>query len=660
MANPYKFRKLFKPIKEATSDAYKAAVENPYIQNYADVVGGKKGRIAQGFGLGAPVYATNKIIDMAVPQRTTEPEKIIEDEVDITVEAGPEKDNILIEENEIQIDAGDADAADESTNVSDGADSSNSDTTTSALVDQSNKYMDSYDNDSLARIDGYKDVIRQFMGDGDEGQRMQKMGMLVQLGSALMSGRSMDSGMKGFMDIVGQAGMQIAPTLFSMGVEKGKAEREIGAAALNMYLSEIDTQADRSGPIMAVYENVYKRGENNEVMYGNDGNPITLEKRKVGDYYRKSPKMNQFMDANEAYGVPKYTFLDPNSSEGAGQAAGLFGSNTSGATAEGTAARDSQMSYARFIGQGLDTMADTIMPILIQNKDVLAGITGEIGRLVAGPAAAVEQISNAITNGLGGQEKLNDMYNSQVDSMIDKNWRQGDKYEGFAVLDSPNYFMKIDGKEVGFFIDAENKYGLNVGAQYANGKQVEPGEATYYATQDGLTRLLQNPYQNQMITFENTLGLMLSRDRQPTGRMLADIMKRSFEDTKMTGLTGRSADPYKVISNYAFIFNELKAHREKALGFAGYTNDVAESTQNGKNKIYAPSEYNIKGMDKFASLYYQLRSNPVDKHRYAALNIGTMDYGAWLQSVGGNLQLDNAENNQTTESITNDIMEQMK
>ena len=244
--------------------------------------------------------------------------------------------------------------------------------------------------------------------------------------------------------------------------------------------------------------------------------------------------------------------------------------------------------------------------------------------------------------------------------MIDKNWRQGDKYEGFAVLDSPNYFMKIDGKEVGFFIDAQNKYGRNVGAQYANGKQVEAGEATYYATQDGLTRLLRNPYQNAMITFENTLGLMLSRDRQPTGRMLADIMKRSFEDTKMTGITGRSADPYKVISNYVFIFNELKAHREKALGFAGYTNDVAESTQNGGSKTYAPSEYNIKGMDKFASLYYQLRSNPADKDRYAAFNIGTMDYGAWRQSVGGNMQLDNAENNKTTENITNDIMEQMK
>jgi hypothetical protein len=65
-------------------------------------------------------------------------------------------------------------------------------------------------------------------------------------------------------------------------------------------------------------------------------------------------------------------------------------------------------------------------------------------------------------------------------------------------------------------------------------------------------------------------------------------------------------------------------------------------------------------MDKFASLYYQLRNNKIDGYRYAAHNIGTMDYGAWLQSVGGNLQLDNAENNKSTEDITNDIMEQMK
>ena len=39
--------------------------------------------------------------------------------------------------------------------------------------------------------------------------------------------------------------------------------------------------------------------------------------------------------------------------------------------------------------------------------------------------------------------------------------------------------------EIGFFIDSQNKYGRNVGAVYENGRLVEPGEATYYATQDG-------------------------------------------------------------------------------------------------------------------------------------------------------------------------------
>tara|TARA_R110000744_G_scaffold91783_1_gene178029 strand:- start:3342 stop:5315 length:1974 start_codon:yes stop_codon:yes gene_type:complete len=649
--NPYKYRKLFKPILDASRDAYKATIENPYVKNYADVVAGKKGRIAQGFGIAAPPIAYNQLTGM-FPERTTDPEKIVEDK-DITVtEAENNNSDVLISENEVVINPNQA--SNESTNVSDNGGADDAKTTTNALVDQSNMYMGSMDNDSLTRIDGYKNVIRQIMGEGDEGQRMQKMGLLMQIGSSLMSGKTNEPGMAGFLDVVGQAGMQAAPTLFAMGVEKGKAEREIGAAALNMYMSELDKQSDRSGPFVVAYENVYKTDENGQMMYDQAGNEIPIEKRKVQTYYRKSPEITNLLELNNQLGYDKFTFIDSTATEASINATGM-GANTS-VTAESPAARDAQLSYARFTGQGLETMADVIMPLLIQNKDVLAGITGEIGRIAAGPAAAVEQLSNAILNGVGGQQNLDQMYNSQVDSMIDKDWRQGEKYQGFAVLDSPNYFKEINGKQVGFFIDAENKYGRNVNAEYVNGKQVEPGEATYYATQDGLTRLLQNPNQNIMITFENTLGLMLSRDRQPTGRMLADIMARSFTDTKMTGLTGRAADPYKVISNYAFIFNELKSHREKALDFAGYTNDIEQSTQGKGTKIYAPEEYNIKGMDKFASLYYQLRNSKSDGYRYATQNIGTMDYGAWVQSIGGNMQLDNAENNKSVNSITDDAM----
>ena len=49
-------------------------------------------------------------------------------------------------------------------------------------------------------------------------------------------------------------------------------------------------------------------------------------------------------------------------------------------------------------------------------------------------------------------------------------------------------------------------------------------------------------------TFETTLGLMLARDRQPTGRMLADVLKRSFADVALTG--SRAAGGQAVITNY--------------------------------------------------------------------------------------------------------------
>ena len=95
-----------------------------------------------------------------------------------------------------------------------------SDSTNAALLEQSNMYAGLIDNDSLRRIEGYKDVIRQIMGDGDEGQKMQSLAMLLQVGSALMSGRTDQQGVAGFFDVVGQAGMQMAPTLFQMGVER--------------------------------------------------------------------------------------------------------------------------------------------------------------------------------------------------------------------------------------------------------------------------------------------------------------------------------------------------------------------------------------------------------------------------------------------------------
>ena len=140
-------------------------------------------------------------------------------------------------------------------------------------------------------------------------------------------------------------------------------------------------------------------------------------------------------------------------------------------------------------------------------------------------------------------------------------------------------YKKINGKEIGFFVDVKNEYGFN--------ENTEPdgtgGYPTWLATTDGMTLLLTNPNRSAMITFENTLGLMLSRDRQPTGRMLADILNRSFADTQMTSFGfGRGAEAvssYQVLSNYTFIFNQLAKNRANALYDSGLTDDKNDINQ---------------------------------------------------------------------------------
>ena len=76
---------------------------------------------------------------------------------------------------------------------------------------------DYIDNDSVKRINNYKDVIKNFIGDSS-GNKLQKVALLMQIGSSLMAGRTDQPGLRGFFDVIGQTGQQTAPLLFEMGV----------------------------------------------------------------------------------------------------------------------------------------------------------------------------------------------------------------------------------------------------------------------------------------------------------------------------------------------------------------------------------------------------------------------------------------------------------
>ena len=57
---------------------------------------------------------------------------------------------------------------------------------------------DYIDNDSVQRINNYKDVIKQFLGESSGGDNLQQTALLLQLGTALMSGRTDQPGLRGF------------------------------------------------------------------------------------------------------------------------------------------------------------------------------------------------------------------------------------------------------------------------------------------------------------------------------------------------------------------------------------------------------------------------------------------------------------------------------
>ena len=486
---------------------------------------------------------------------------------------------------------------------------------------------DYIDNDSVKRINNYKDVIKNFIGDSS-GNKLQKVALLMQIGSSLMAGRTDQPGLRGFFDVIGQTGQQTAPLLFEMGVEKAKADREIGAAALDLYFENLEDMQDRSGPYVGVYQN-YKTEPDGSLSLDAKGKPIKLEKPlKVLTVKRTSPEETKFYEFNKNYGFDVFSFIE------AGEGQDAFALNYADeVNVQGDAAGDAQVTYANYVKRGLIPLANEIIPLIIERPDLI-GASGEIGKIV-GPAAQVfEEFTGQV---IAGDFDSADPTGS-----------------GFAVRETANGTMNVGGVEVPVFIDRDNKYGGNgltqdrYGAALGGddyGVDTSGNPARAYVVADTFTKLLQSGGERSVLeTFETTLGLMLARDRQPTGRMLADVLRRSFEDVRLTGIGGRTTDK-AIIQNYVRIYNQLYNNMSGALTLAGYDKE--------KN----PNFFTIEGSKKLENAYYNwLSNNPEER----ALNLdisGGSGYADWMKSFEGNIQVDHNENMQKNEQTYESLLD---
>ena len=507
------------------------------------------------------------------------------------------------------------------------------------------------ESDSVNRVKAYKDVVRQFLGTGDKGMQMQKGALLMQVGGMLMAGKSDDPGVKGFVDIIGQTAMQTAPMLFQMGVEQGKSEREIGQAALQMYMQDVQDDSKRTGDFVGVWANEYERTGDGGIAYDQyTGAPIVKNRRLVGQYRANSNEMNYFMDENNTQGIPFYTF-QPSS----GTAAGMGGMSAQGDTSTimlTDAGKDSMVKSARYINDTVNIMADQILPLMFENPDLI-GLPGGILKAAAPTAYFTSQAVNAF-KGVWGTDSVSQITDDEF--VINRSSKLGKYYESltpgtgegneadkaterfggstYAVLENPTSgeFIEIGGESLPVFVDNRGKYGLRGGR---------------YLTRGALEKMLFDPRRGQLAIFETTLGLALARRRQPTGRMLADVLKRSFAESKTSDIFGDANDPRVVIGNYVKIYNELYESMSSQLSSAGYIPNE-ESRTRGDQQL--SSMYTIPGAQNMANLYYNLRR---DKPEYSTYSFDIMGPGieSFSSFMGGNTAVVAADTQQTNKNI---------
>ena len=649
--------RVFENFNESARQAFK----NPYVKNYLDAASNKQGIVRTAAATSLPFMAYDEISGL-LPERVQESTKI---ETPNKAEAGPGpwnefnsvKKPTIINTTEIKKEESNKKLDDLETDFNEQYDGTGTNTasTNSATVNATNSAgTDTIESDAVTRVKAYKDIVRQFVGSGDQSAQMQKQALLMNIGGMLMAGKSKDPGMAGFTEIIGQTAMATAPMLFQMGAEQGKAEREIGQAAMQLYMEDLNEDDDRSGDFTAVWQNEYKRGENGEVMYDQlTGTPIVTDRKLVSQFRANSDETNWFLDQNNALGFPRYTF-QPSSATGPGLF-GVSGTQEGGAMLMSKAGKDSMIKFADYTRRGLIPMAQMIMPMMIENRDSLIGYKGFLGRNVGPTAFLASEAVKGLKAGFGensitqlGDESFQVNRNSELGkfySQVLGSGPNGQAYDqvgdgmSFAVLEAPTdgAFVEIPGLgEQPVFVDTGGKYGVR-GAEYL--------------TRSNLEKVLFDPRKGQLEIFETTLGLMLARNRQPTGRMLADVLRRSFEETSMTSLMGKSNMPEYVIGKYVSIYNELYTNMSQALNLAGYVSSDAQKTN--ASQIVSPGAFEIPGIENFYNSYYNLRAND-PAYSVAGYNIEGVNvpqYPDWNGGNGAVVYQDNLQTNQNTESV---------
>jgi len=233
---------------------------------------------------------------------------------------------------------------------------------------------------------------------------------------------------------------------------------------------------------------------------------------------------------------------------------------------------------------------------------------------------------------------------------------EGKSYGGLTSRTS-NSTMDIGGQSLPVFIDWNNDLGMNNAGMRSKSRDTrlvgEDGIRTYMV-KDGFDKFFNAEVLGMQDLIARTVGIGYARSRQPTGRMLADVLQGSIADAKFTGIgTDPKANRKAVLTAHVGIMNETYEKIDTAYRNAGITNNPDKADQNsihyvpglryikefGGGKIPGTDKHlwDIKSIKEFANKYYTLKSQVPGMQDMPQLTFYT--FNQW--EADGDIQLQN-------------------
>jgi hypothetical protein len=386
-------------------------------------------------------------------------------------------------------------------------------------------------------IEETKAELKSLMGDDS---KMMNTMMLMQLGLGMMTNTTSQSGIRGFLDVAGQTGNQILPIAMQNLKDKSKMDKELALAAYDIVREERAAKTARMTDIQDFYikEMIKKEFEGNEPK----GTLRTVMKKNVvtlpdGQEFTSWTPIDQVFDKGER--AAWYMEMSRMGNEEMGVLPGDIRISSDLDAAAASAGNDPYQGDLTASQRGehlaLASVFEAALPDALNiqmnpqyglySGNLATGTAGGIEKWLRTAARESKQLADNL-----GIPWLSDYFENTGKASLaslDVQMNKGMIFSGSMANKASNFSTGDEDLYVG---EGMGPDGVMIQGEWATDAYVK--------------NLINNPTLDVAEQMQNRMGFLAARLKQPTGRLLADTIRRSIDEVKMLGLG--AGDPQQV------------------------------------------------------------------------------------------------------------------